>query len=136
MHCYTISGTNIGVFDTVASPSDTGSLVILFLAYLLIHATLAAVLAFAFAPFAFWYWFGRTAVWTNCAVASAYVYTHLKFALRPPGYFFWDIVHLTKFHQKFYDEYLNPLVKYRKASGTAIRSLPSILLSRAGSDLQ
>jgi uncharacterized protein (DUF2235 family) len=104
----------IGVFDTVASISNTGSLVILCLAYLAMHVGLAATLALTFAPFEFWFWSGWIAVWTACAITAAYIYTHLKFAWRLPGYYFWDIIHLTTFRQKFYDQYLNPLVKYAR----------------------
>jgi uncharacterized protein (DUF2235 family) len=104
----------VGVFDTVASLSNTGSLIILCLAYLVLHVAIAAVLARTFLPFQFWYWFGWIAVGTICAIAAAYVYTHLKFAWRLPGYFFWDIIHLTTFRQKFYDQNLSPLVKYAR----------------------
>ena len=104
----------IGVFDTVASLSSTGSLFILCLAYLILHVALATTLAFVFAPFEFWYWFGWVAVWTTCAVAAAYIYTHLKFAWWLPGYYFWDIIHLTTFRQEFYDQNLSPLVKYAR----------------------
>jgi uncharacterized protein (DUF2235 family) len=104
----------IGVFDTVAALSDTGSLIILSVAYIILHMGLAALMKLAFPPFEFWYWFGRISVLTVCVVAAAYVYTHLKFAWRLPGYYFWDIIHLTTFRQKFYDQYLNPLVKYAR----------------------
>ena len=104
----------IGVFDTVASLSNTGSLIILCLGYFALHIGLAVALAYAFPPFQFWYWFGWIAVWTACAVVASYVYTHLKFAWRVPGQFFWDVIHLTTFRQKFYDQYLNPNVMYAR----------------------
>lgn len=104
----------IGVFDTVAALSNTGSLIILVAGYLALHVALAAMLSLAFAPHEFGYWFGWVAVWTVCVAAAAYVYTHLKFAWRLPGYYFWDIIHLTTFRQKFYDQYLNPAVKYAR----------------------
>lgn len=112
----------IGVFDTVAALSDTGSLIILAIVYLALHAALAAALAYVttliVAPPAFgrwyWYWFGWIAVWAVCAGVLAYVYTHLKFAWRLPGYHFWDVIHLTSFRQKFYDQSLSPLVTYAR----------------------
>jgi uncharacterized protein (DUF2235 family) len=104
----------IGVFDTVASLSNTGSLVLLCLAYTLLHLALSWVLSLFIAPFQFWYWFGWVAVWAVCVVTAAYVYTHLKFTFRLPGYYFWDVIHLTTFRQKFYDQYLNPKVKYAR----------------------
>ena len=45
---------------------------------------------------------------------AAYVYTHLKFAFRLPGYRWWGTVHLTTFRQKFYDEHLDPHVTYAR----------------------
>jgi Resolvase, N terminal domain len=47
-------------------------------------------------------------------VVVAYVYTHLKFAFRLTDYHFWDVIHLTTFRQKFYDQYLNRRVKYAR----------------------
>jgi uncharacterized protein (DUF2235 family) len=104
----------IGVFDTVASLSNTGSLMVLCLAYLLLHLAMSWGLSLVFAPFQFWYWFGWVAVWAVCAAMTAYVYTHLKFSFRLSGYHFWDVIHLTTFRQKFYDQYLNPRVKYAR----------------------
>lgn len=103
----------IGVFDTVASLSNTGSLMILGVAYSLLHVILATILAFTFPPFIFGYWFGWIAVWSVCVFVTAYVYTHLKFT-RVAGYRVWDVIHLTDFRQKFYDQYLNPNVKYAR----------------------
>lgn len=103
----------IGVFDTVASLSNTGSLIILALAYFVLHIALAAILAYAVFPFSFGYWFGWIAVWSLCVFVGAYVYTHLKFT-HLPGHHFWDVIHLTDFRQKFYDQYLNPLVRYAR----------------------
>ncbi len=104
----------VGVFDTVASLSNIGSLIVLCLAYLALHVALAVVLRFTAAPFEFGYWFGWLAVWTFCAVVAAYIFTHLKFAWRLSGHFFWDIIHLTTFRQKFYDQNLSPLVTYAR----------------------
>jgi hypothetical protein len=107
------SGRALWNRGTVASLSNTGSLVILCLGYLALHIILAAALAFSVAPYEFGYWFGWIAVWTLCVLAAAYVYTHLKFT-HLPGYYFWDVIHLTDFRQKFYDQYLNPLVTYAR----------------------
>jgi uncharacterized protein (DUF2235 family) len=103
----------IGVFDTVASLSNTGSLILLFVAYLALHIGLAFALGYVISPLSFGYWFGWIAVWTLCALSAGYVYTHLKFALLR-GYYFWDVIHLTDFRQKFYDQYLNPLIVYAR----------------------
>jgi uncharacterized protein (DUF2235 family) len=104
----------IGVFDTVASLSNNGALLVLCLAYAALHVAVAFAFSFAIAPHQFWYWFGWITVWTGCALSAAYVYTHLKFAWRLQGYFFWDTIHLTTFRQKFYDQYLNPLITYAR----------------------
>lgn len=112
----------IGVFDTVASLSNTGSLIVLLVAYIAAHVVAAVALGLFSLRFEtnhdfeywFWYWFGWIAVWTFCGAGVAYLYTHLKFSWRIPGYHFWDVIHLTDFRQKFYDQYLNPLVLYAR----------------------
>jgi uncharacterized protein (DUF2235 family) len=104
----------IGVFDTVAALSNTGSLVILLVAYTAVHTASSFVLSIAFPWSSFWFWFGWIAVATASVVMAAYVYTHLKFAVGLPSYFFWDVIHLTTFRQKFYDQYLNRNVKYAR----------------------
>ena len=112
----------IGVFDTVAALSNKGSLIVLCIAYAAIHIAVAAGLALISAHFDsppefkhwFWYWFGWSAVWAFCVAVAAYVYTHLKFAWRLPGFYFWDVIHLTDFRQKFYDQYLNPCILYAR----------------------
>ncbi|HTE78476.1 MAG TPA: DUF2235 domain-containing protein [Xanthobacteraceae bacterium] len=53
-------------------------------------------------------------MWVFCVASAAYLYTHFKFAWRLPGFYFWDVIHLTDFRQKFYDQYLNPLVVYAR----------------------
>lgn len=112
----------IGVFDTVAALSNKGSLILLCIAYAVIHITVAAGLALVSVHFDtpqefdhwFWYWFSWSAVWAFCVAVAAYVYTHLKFAWHLPGFYFWDVIHLTNFRQKFYDRYLNPSVLYAR----------------------
>jgi uncharacterized protein (DUF2235 family) len=112
----------IGVFDTVAALSNKGSLILLCIAYAAIHIAVAAGLALVSAHFDsppefehwFWYWFGWSAVWAFCVALAAYVYTHLKFAWHLPGFYFWDVIHLTDFRQKFYDQYLNPRILYAR----------------------
>jgi uncharacterized protein (DUF2235 family) len=112
----------IGVFDTVAALSNKGSLLLLCVTYATIHIAVAAGLGLISAHFEssnnsahwFWYWFGWSAVWAFCIAVAAYVYTHLKFAWRLPGFHFWDIIHLTDFRQKFYDQYLNPRILYAR----------------------
>jgi uncharacterized protein (DUF2235 family) len=112
----------IGVFDTVAALSNKGSLILLCIAYVAIHIAVATGLALVSAHFDspsefehwFWYWFGWSAVWAFCVAVAAYVYTHLKFAWHLPGFYFWDVIHLTDFRQKFYDQYLNPHILYAR----------------------
>lgn len=104
----------VGVFDTVASLTNTGSLLILFVVYLMLHILLAIGLSSQFPLNSVGYWFGWISVWTICGSTAAYIYTHLKFAWRIPGYFFWDTIHLTTFRQKFYDQQLSSLVRYAR----------------------
>jgi uncharacterized protein (DUF2235 family) len=104
----------IGVFDTVAALSNIGSLLILGTAYAILHLALARGLSLFFDPYSFGYWFGWVSVWAVSLVVVAYVYTHLKFVFRLRDYHFWDVIHLTTFRQKFYDQYLNRRVKYAR----------------------
>lgn len=104
----------IGVFDTVASLSNTGSLIVLCLMYTALHLGLAGMLALLFAPFSFWYWFGWLAVGAFGLVIGAYIYTHLKFSFSLRQHFFWDVIHLTTFRQRFYDQYLRPEILYAR----------------------
>jgi hypothetical protein len=98
----------IGVFDTVASLSNTGSLIVSLVAYIAAHVAVAVALGLFSLRFEtthefeywFWYWFGWIAVWTFCGAGVAYLYTHLKFAWRIPGYHYWDVIHLTDFRKK------------------------------------
>ena len=104
----------IGAFDTVASLSSSGALALLVLLYLLIHLAIASVLAFSVSPFQFWYWFNWITVWSICLAIGAYVYTHLKFSTRLRDHAFWNVIHLTKFRQKFYDGFLHSKVGYAR----------------------
>jgi uncharacterized protein (DUF2235 family) len=104
----------IGVFDTVASLSNTGSLVVLCLMYAALHLGLAGTLSLLLAPFSFWYWFGWLAIGAFGLVIAAYVYTHLKFSFSLRQHFFWDVIHLTTFRQRFYDQYLRPEILYAR----------------------
>lgn len=113
----------IGVFDTVAALSNTGSLIVLLIGYAALHLAAAAAIGFLNwklapgeqdLPYWFWYWFGWIFVWIFCLAGAAYLYTHFKFAWRLPGFYFWDVIHLTDFRQKFYDQYLNPIIVYAR----------------------
>jgi uncharacterized protein (DUF2235 family) len=104
----------IAVFDTVAALSNTGSLLMLGVAYAILHLALVWALSVFVDPYSFGYWFAWVSVWAISLVVVAYVYTHLKFAFRLADYHFWDVIHLTTFRQKFYDQYLNRRVKYAR----------------------
>jgi uncharacterized protein (DUF2235 family) len=104
----------VGVFDTVASLSNTTSLMILALISTLLHISVSAAIDWAFPGENFWYWYGWVAVWATCAVVAALVFTHFKAAWKLPGFFLWDVVHLTNFRQRFYDQYLNKKVTYAR----------------------
>jgi uncharacterized protein (DUF2235 family) len=102
----------IGVFDTVAALSNLGSLFVLAVAYIALITAASAALMFY--SFDFWYWFSWLVVGTFFVLLAMYVYTHMKFSFRIPGVSWWETVHLTTFRQKFYDQHLNPNVKYAR----------------------
>lgn len=104
----------IGVFDTVASLWNVGSLVFVSFLYILGHGIVSFLLSKAFAPFEFWYWSNWLFVWVFSLGMAAYVYTHLKFSTRLRRYWFWDVVHLTNFRQRFYDGFLHSDVPYAR----------------------
>jgi uncharacterized protein (DUF2235 family) len=102
----------IGVFDTVASLSNTGSLIIIAIAYGIIISAIAYGLTFL----------GVTptqsisviATSSVCVLTAMYVYTHLKFTRRLDGFKWWETIHLTTFRQQFYDMRLNNNVGYAR----------------------
>lgn len=103
----------IGVFDTVAALSDLGSLLVLFGVY----AAVLGVVSFELSTTtneSVAYWAVWLALSTVCVLVAAYIYTHLKFSFRLPGYHWWQTVHLTTFRQQFYDEHLDPRVSYAR----------------------
>jgi uncharacterized protein (DUF2235 family) len=103
----------IGVFDTVAALSDRAALVVLTAAYVaLLTAASFALGSFTSEGAAYWgAWLGFD---TICVLIAAYVYTHLKFSFRLPGYHWWETVHLTSFRQKFYDQDLDDRIGYAR----------------------
>jgi hypothetical protein len=60
------------------------------------------------------YWAVSVTLGVGCALLVAYVYTHLKFSFRLPGYHWWETIHLTTFRQKSYDEHLDERVRYAR----------------------
>lgn len=103
----------IGVFDTVAALSDWGSLLVLAGVYLAVLASASFSLQWLTAANA-GDWATRITLGTVCVLVAAYVYTHLKFSFRLPGYRWWETIHLTTFRQKFYDEHLDDRIRYAR----------------------
>jgi uncharacterized protein YjbI with pentapeptide repeats/uncharacterized protein (DUF2235 family) len=102
----------IGVFDTVAALSDPASLAVLSGVYLALLAAVSLVLGSITETTAYWAaWIGLNTV---CVLVAAYVYTHLKFSFRLPGYRWWETVHLTTFRQRFYDQDLDDRIGYAR----------------------
>jgi uncharacterized protein (DUF2235 family) len=102
----------IGVFDTVAALSDRGSLLVLAIVYVVLLAIVSSALSWLAESPA--YWAAWITFYVACALGAAYVYTHLKFSFRLPGYHWWETIHLTTFRQKFYDEHLDDRVRYAR----------------------
>jgi uncharacterized protein (DUF2235 family) len=102
----------VGVFDTVASLSNWGSLIIIAIAYSGIALAVASTLTFLGIDIA--RSIGVIAISTVGALAAMYVYTHLKFARRLDGFKWWETMHLTTFRQQFYDSRLNTGVGYAR----------------------
>jgi hypothetical protein len=103
----------IGVFDTVAALSDRGSLLVLAGAYLAVLAAVSFTLGW-FTSEPVGYWAAWITVDTVCVLVAAYIYTHLKFSFRLPGYHWWETAHLTTFRQEFYDEHLDDRISYAR----------------------
>jgi len=102
----------IGVFDTVASLSNIGTLILIVIAYGVIAFAIAYGLTFLRIDIA---QSGSVIVTTTVsALAAMYVYTHLKFARRLDGFKWWETIHLTTFRQQFYDMRLNNNVGYAR----------------------
>jgi uncharacterized protein (DUF2235 family) len=103
----------IGVFDTVAALFDAGSLLVLTGVYFALVAAASFLLQWLGDESA-----GDWVTWitlvTVCVLVAAYIYTHLKFSFRLPGYHWWQTIHLTTFRQQFYDEHLDPRVSYAR----------------------
>jgi uncharacterized protein (DUF2235 family) len=102
----------VGVFDTVASLSNTGSLIIIVLAYSIIAVAIAFGLTFIGINIT--QSLSGIVTTTVCALAGMYVYTHLKFALQLDGFKWWETIHLTTFRQQFYDMRLDTNVDYAR----------------------
>lgn len=102
----------IGVFDTVASLADYGALALLAGGALAGLAVVSSV--FWFFGLSFWQsFFGLSAV-ALILCFFGYLKSHLKYARHLPGFSLWQTVHLTALKMKFYDETLNPNVKFAR----------------------
>jgi hypothetical protein len=75
----------IGVFDTVAALSDRGALAVLASIYLAVLAAVSFALGRLTADSAI-HWAAWIVLGTICVLVAAYIYTHLKFSFRLPGY--------------------------------------------------
>jgi uncharacterized protein (DUF2235 family) len=104
----------IGVFDTVASIANDGS--ILFVALL-------SVSLIAFASLALWFFFPSINVWDWLWIvtgilagtgAIAYAATHLKVACGLTEFPWWKTLHFTSARMKFYDQQLNTNVGWAR----------------------
>jgi uncharacterized protein (DUF2235 family) len=102
----------IGVFDTVASLSNIGSLIIIALTYGV--AAFALAYGMAFLGVDIEQSLGVIGTTTICVLVAMYIYTHLKFAFRLDGFKWWETIHLTTFRQKFYDTHLNTNIGYAR----------------------
>jgi uncharacterized protein (DUF2235 family) len=107
----------IGVFDTVASLSNIGSLIIIALTY----GVAAFVLSYGMTILGVDIEQSLRIIGTTtiCVLVTMYVYTHLKFAFRLDGFKWWETIHLTTFRQRFYDTHLNTNIGYARHSSMA-----------------
>ena len=116
----------IGVFDTVAALLNRPVSLLLLLMFLAFDLILSGTLYFIshLSPWShvaslqsFWVNFAGVVGFTFVLALAGYVYTHLKFDFRVPGYNWKQslrTIHWTDFYQKFYDYTLNPNVPYAK----------------------
>ena len=102
----------IGVFDTVAALSNTGSLIV--------SGLIGGALLFALSAIGLTLGYG---FWTSALVILGvsgliglgfYLRSHVKVAFGLPGIPWWKTVHLTSFRMKFYNTQLNPNVGYAR----------------------
>jgi len=102
----------IGVFDTVASISSYGSLLLVTLLAFAFIAIGSGALWLFFSSY--WFWFGCLTAVTVVAAGIAYLMTHIKVAFGLSGYKWWQTIHLTEARMKFYDTQLNPNVGWAR----------------------
>ncbi len=95
----------IGVFDTVAALSNTGSLIICGVIGTALLLLLAAIGTLWAVPF--WRTAGAILAAATVLGLAALVKTHLKVAFGLPGIPWWKTLHLTSFRMRFYDEMLD-----------------------------
>jgi uncharacterized protein (DUF2235 family) len=103
----------IGVFDTVAALSNTGSLLVVAVLALAVLFGLGGVMA-ALAGGGFWFWIKLITGLALAIGVVAYLKTHIKGAFGLPGFPWWRTLHLTSFRMKFYNTQLDPHVGWAR----------------------
>ncbi|PZN99835.1 MAG: DUF2235 domain-containing protein [Hyphomicrobiales bacterium] len=102
----------IGVFDTVAALSNTGSLIVSGL----IGGALLFALSAIGGTLGYGFWTSALAILGVSGLIGLgfYLQSHVKVAFGLPGIPWWKTVHLTSFRMKFYNTQLNPHVGYAR----------------------
>ncbi len=104
----------IGVFDTVASIANNGSIALVAILVMFFIASASGILWFFFSSFGFWFWFWSVVSLVAVSSVIAYLATHLKVAFGLEGYPWWKTLHITTARMKFYDQQLNPNVGWAR----------------------
>jgi hypothetical protein len=102
----------IGVFDTVAALGSPGLLMMIAGVALAVIAGASALLSLV--ALSFWTWLGILLGGAAVATLIGYLKTYLKFATGIEGVSVWETMHLTHLKMEFYDNQLNPAVRYAK----------------------
>lgn len=102
----------IGVFDTVAALGSDLMSIALVIALTAIIGTISYAQSFFLFPA--WYAFGALATIAAIIAAAWYAVAHVQFAIRLPGYSFWQTFHVTSPKMKFYDLHLDNAVWYAR----------------------
>ncbi|PTM42050.1 uncharacterized protein (DUF2235 family) [Bosea sp. 124] len=102
----------IGVFDTVAALSNTGSLIVTGL----IGGVLLLALSAIGLALGYGFWTSASAILgaSGLIALGFYLRSHVKFAVGLPGIAWWKTVHLTSFRMKFYNTQLNSNIGYAR----------------------
>lgn len=102
----------IGVFDTVAALGSPGLLMLL--AGFTLAAIVGASALLSLVALSFWTWLVILLGGAAMTIGAAYLKTYLKFATGIEGVPVWQTMHLTHLKMRFYDNQLNPAVRYAK----------------------